>query len=83
MDGVVVADEDLLSTINVPLGDDGHDVAEPRMVQFGEGGVGRERVARLVPQGRPVFIQTLLSLSNVEARVARQPDEGFKKILNI
>ena len=73
VNGVIVAHEDLLPAINVPLRNDGHDVAEPRVMQLGEGGVGREGVARLVRQGRPVPAQALQSLRNVETGVSRQP----------
>ena len=83
MDGVVVADEDLLAATNVPLCDDGHDVAEPRVVKLREGGVGRERVAGLVRQGRSIPCQALQSLWNIQASVSRQPGERFNIQVNL
>ena len=74
VDGVVVGHQDLLVPLDVPLGHDGHDQSEARVVERLEAGVVVEGVAALVAQAGAVLVQAGKVLGNVEAEVAVHVD---------
>ena len=66
MHGVVVRDKDLFVALDVPLGHDGHDESEPRVVQGLKHRVVDKGVAALVPQAGTVPVQAGVVLGNVQ-----------------
>ena len=81
--GVVVAHEDFLAALNVPLGHDGHDEAEARVEDGLEPGVVVEGMAALVTEAGAVLVQAGKVLGNVETEHSVHVDLVIREHVSI